>query len=488
MTTTATRNPGWTLALVCVAGALMTLDITILNIGLEEIATGLGATLPDLQWVVSVYPLVFAALLLPAGSLSDRIGRKRMFIVGVGVFTASSVACGLATGPVALTVARAVQGIGGAMTYAPAIPLLAQAYPPQRRASAMGVFSGVSAGAAALGPLAGGALVDTFGWRSMFFVNLVPGVLLLVGTAYLIAESGAGRRGGRFDLPGTALATGTLFAINYTVVTGAEGGWSRLDVVVSMALACVGLLAFLAVECRSADPMLDLGLFRISSFSGAAVLSLLTRMLNLGTLTYLALWLQGMLGYSPLQAGLRLLPLSVLAVVTSLVAGRLVNRLGLLPVLATGFAGFAVGFALLTRIGPDSPWTVALAGFFVLGAAAGLLFPPLITISVGVVPPERSGMASGLVNSFFPLGTALGVSAFGAVLSARVEAGMTGAPEAARAAVAAGRFGGLEPPVVDLAKTAFADGIAAISLVSLGLALLGVLIAVATIRTRQLRG
>lgn len=482
----------------------MTLDITILNIGLEQIATGLDATLPDLQWVVGVYPLVFAALLLPAGSLSDRIGRRRMFIAGAAVFTASSVACGLATGPTALTIARAVQGIGGAMTYAPAIPLLAEAFPPQRRPAAMGIFSGVSAGAAAVGPLVGGALVDTFGWRSMFFVNLLPGALLVAGAAIKIVESVVAQRIRRFDLPGTVLAIGVLFAVNYAVVAGADNGWSSPDVVGSIIGAVVALVAFLLVEGRSDDPMLDLRLFRIGSFSGAALLSLLTRMLHLGTLSYFVLWLQGMLGYSPLQAGLRLLPFSAMAVVTSLLAGRLVGRLGLLPVLATGFVGMAAGFALLTRIGPDSPWTVALVGFFVLGAAAGLLFPPLITISVGVVPPEHSGMASGLMNSFFPLGTALGVSTFGAVLSARVQAGMTDAALAAaglpddvqdpvRVAVAAGRFGELpgltggSAEAAELAKTAFANGIATVSLVSLGLALLGGLVAVLTVRNRQLR-
>lgn len=477
--TVPSRTASRTLALVCLAGSLMTLDISILTIGLEEIAADFGARLADLQWVMATYPLVFAALLLPAGSLSDLIGRRRVFVWGVVVFTASSLACALAGNPLALAVARGVQGAGGAMTLAASVPLVAAAYPPQRRAAAMGVFSGASAAAAALGPLVGGVLVDTWGWEAIFLVNLVPGVVLVAGTLAWIA--GGGGAAGRFDVLGAVTVTVGLLGLNYAVVTGADHGWSRPDVLAGFVVAAAALAWFVRAQTRTEHPLLDLALFRSPAFTGAAVLSFLTRVLNFGVLAYLVLWLQGMLGFSALEAGLRLLPLTAASMATSLLAGRLIGKVGLKAVVVTGFAVFAAGFGFLMTVDENTPWTALLAGFVLLGAAAGLLYPPLITISVGVAPPERAGMAAGLVNSFFPLGTALGVSGFGAVLSAGVAGAMADSPDEVRAAVSAGRFADVPADAVDAGRIAFTDGLAVVGVVAAALAIAAAVLAAATV-------
>ncbi|GAA5040060.1 hypothetical protein GCM10023259_006850 [Thermocatellispora tengchongensis] len=449
---------------------------------MEDIAADFRAGLADLQWVVGVYPLVFAALLLPAGSLSDRLGRREVFLAGVAGFTLASGLCGIAGSPEMLMAARAIQGIGGAVTFAPAIPLLVSAFPAERRASAIGVFSAVGAASAALGPLAGGALVEVFGWRSIFLVNLLPGVILLAGALLRITAPPRESWGGPLDLPGAALAAVALFAINYAVVAGADHGWRSADVAVAACAGLAGLAAFVLVERRAAQPLLDLRLFRIASFAGAAALSFLTRVLHLGPLAYLVLWLQGMLGYSPLETGIRLVALSAAVIVTSLAAGRLLGRTGPAALVTAGFVVIALGFVFLAQVGAETPWTVALPGLVLLGAGSGLLYAPLMTVSVSGVPPARAGMASGLVNAFFPLGTAIGVTVFGALLSAQVGAAL--ADERLRTAVEAGRFAEVPATSLAAARTAFADGIAAIGLAGAALALVGALTAAATLRRR----
>ncbi|MFY1632169.1 MFS transporter [Solwaraspora sp. WMMB335] len=487
----AARRTLWT---VSVAAAITTMDITIVNVALAAIAADLSATLPQLQWTVNAYPLLFAALLLVGGSLSDRLGRRRIFVAGVLLFTTGSLLCGVAPDPGVLVAGRAVQGVGGALLLAPSLPLLAEAYPGQRRNAAMGVFSATAAVSAAIAPLVGGALVASLGWRSIFLVNLLPGAFVLFGALRWLPATGP-RPARRLDVAGAALGVLLLGSVNLAVISGGDDGWARP---VTLAAASVGILAlvlFVITERRVADPMLQLALFRIRAFTGVSVLSFLTRAVGFGTMPYLVLWLQGMLGYSPLQAGLQLSALSAAIVVGSLVVARLQHRHGTRAVVVAGFTAMCVGYLLVTRVTADSTWLVVLPGLLLIGTGMGLLFAPLMGISVSVVPSQQAGMASGTANAFFPLGTAVGAAVFGAVLASRVGAKLsdgvvisTGAPAqiapSVRELTSAGRFADLPPSVVDAARAAFAGGLAAVAGVAAAAAAVGVVVALVTIPPR----
>jgi len=490
--TTAARR---TLVTVSVAAAITTMDITIVNVALAAVAADLSATLPQLQWTVNAYPLLFAALLLVGGSVSDRLGRRRIFVAGVMLFTVGSLLCGVAPDPGVLIAGRAVQGIGGALIFAPALPLLAAAYPGERRNAAMGVFSATAAVSAAIAPLVGGALVSSLGWRAIFLVNLLPGAFVLFGALRWLPAAGR-QRGRRLDLAGAVLGVLLLGAVNLAVISGADDGWTRPVTLVAAGVALVTLVLFVATERRVADPMLQLALFRIRAFTGVSVLSFLTRAVGFGTMPYLVLWLQGMLGYSPLQAGLQLSALSAAIVAGSLVVARLQHRYGNRTVVVTGFVVICVGYLLVARVGADSTWLVALPGLVLIGAGMGLLFAPLMGISVSVVPPQRAGMASGTANAFFPLGTAVGAAVFGAVLAGRVGSGLSddairtagaAGPTAQRLRdlTSAGRFTDLPPEVEVLARVAFAEGLATVSWVAAGAAAVGVAVALATVPSRR---
>ncbi|MDG4762612.1 MFS transporter [Solwaraspora sp. WMMD406] len=480
-----------TLVTVSVAAAITTMDITIVNVALAAIAADLSATLPQLQWTVNAYPLLFAALLLVGGSVSDRLGRRRIFVTGVVLFTVGSLLCGVAPDPGVLIAGRAVQGIGGALIFAPALPLLAAAYPGDRRNAAMGVFSATAAVSAAIAPLVGGVLVSSLGWRSIFLVNLLPGAFVLFGALRWLPASGR-QPGRRLDLAGAVIGVLLLGAVNLAVISGADEGWTRPVTLVAAGVTVLTLVLFVVVERRVDDPMLQLPLFRIRAFTGVSVLSFLTRAVGFGTMPYLVLWLQGMLGYSPLQAGLQLSALSAAIVAGSLVVARLQHRYGTRAVVVTGFVGICVGYLLVARVGADSTWLVALPGLVLIGAGMGLLFAPLMGISVSVVPPQQAGMASGTANAFFPLGTAVGAAVFGAVLAGRVGAGLS--DEAVRAAgvagptasevrdlTAAGRFTDLPPEVETLARFAFVDGLTTVAWAAAGAAAVGAAVALATV-------
>ncbi|WP_433324609.1 MFS transporter [Spirillospora sp. CA-294931] len=492
-------SAGHTLLTVSLAAVLLTLDMTIVNVALPEIAGEFSARLDGLQWVVNGYPLAFAALLLTAGSISDRIGRRTIFAVGTVVFTLASAACGLAWNPASLTVFRLVQGAGGALIMATALALIAGAYPAgAARQKAIGIFSALGGAAAGLGPLVGGAAVDLLGWRWIFWINLPVGALVLAGALRLREPEGRERLGGGLDLAGVALAVAMLFSLNYGLLTGPADGWTSPLVVTTLVAGVVLLGAFLWVEHGRRDAMLDLALFRVRTFSGAILLTFAARVTSFGFLPFLILWLQGMLGFSAWETGVRLLAMTLPILVVAPLTAPLQRRFPVSGIMASGFALIAVAFLLMARVGPGSSWTVALPGLLLLGIGGALCFPPLMGLAVGVVPPERAGMASGLSNTFFPLGTAAGVAGFGALFSGRIGAELSdarlaahgldaAAADRARTAVTAGRFDALpSDPVRDLARTAFTETLAQTCLVAAVAALAAVLAALFLIRARDL--
>lgn len=490
----------WTVALASATGMIITLDITIVNIALEDIARSLHAGLSGLQWIINAYSLAIATLLLGAGSLSDRIGRRRVFVIGGITFTVASATCGLAPNVTVLAVARGVQGIGAALMFAPALALIAAAYEGRARQTAIGIFAAAGASAGALGPLIGGLIVEGLGWRWIFLVNVPLGALIVAGALARLPESAAPGQASGLDPGGVALAAIALFSLNYALIREPSDGWLSPGVLAALLAGAACLTAFLLAERGRDNAMLDLRLFRIPSFVGAAVLSLCIRMTSVGILAFLTLWLQGMLAYSPLQAGLRLLPFSVMLLVIGPLAGRLQARFPASAIIGAGFTLSAVGFLIMARVGPLSGWTVMLPGFVLVGIGGALSYPPLMSVAVGVVPPRKAGMASGVTSSFFPLGTALALAIFGALFSGGVVRVMsdaavarTGVPAAAahglRTVIETGRFSvvrSLGGPVDDLARLAFTDALARVCLAAAAVCALAVVTSIALIRTRDM--
>jgi EmrB/QacA subfamily drug resistance transporter len=428
----------------------MTLDITIVNIALPNISNDLDANLADLQWVINAYTLAFAALLLVGGSLADRFGNRTAFAAGAALFTFASIVCGAAPNLLTLEIARAVQGVGAALVFPAALALIANSYEGRARQTAIGIFSAVGAAAGALGPLAGGALVEGGNWRWIFLINIPVGVLIVAGAVWRLAADRPGAAAARrLDLLGAVIAIAALFLLNLALVRGPDIGWGSVLVTGAFVAAAVLLVAFLWVEARQHEGMLDLALFGIPAFSGTIFLSLVVRIASFGMWPFLILWLQGVLGHSAVETGVRFLAMTMMVLLVAPFTGRLQSWLGAFWVTAVGFAIVAVALLSMARVRPDSSWTVVLPGFVLLGIGVGLALPPLFGVAVSVVPPERAGMASGAINTFFPLGTAIGVAVLGAVFASQVRSGIS--DEAATRA-------GVPPGAVDQVRTAVEAG------------------------------
>ncbi|WP_073755072.1 MFS transporter [Streptomyces sp. CB03234] len=458
---------------------MMTLDVTVVNVALSDIARDLEAGLGRVQWTVSAYSLAFGALLLTAGALSDRIGRRTVFTAGMALFTLASAACGLAPDAGTLITARAAQGLGGAMVFAPTLALIAAAYEGARRQAAIAAFAAIASAAGALGPIVGGLFVQVLGWRWIFLVNVPIGILVVAGALSRMPESMAARdTRRRMDLLGAALGVGALLALHYPLVTGPEVGWAAPEVLLSAVAGVVLAVALVASQSRG-DGLIDMTLLRIRAFSGAAVLGFLARLSSLGVLAFVTLWLQSTHAYSPLEVGLHLLPLTGSLLIAGLFVARLQKVFPPDTLVAGGFAAQGLGLLGLAAAGSGSGQAVTVVALVLLGVGGAVIFPPLMGVAVGAAPADRAGMASGLTNACYPLGTATGVAVFGAVFSARLSDGLGSGVAAgpAREAVETGRFELLDPALQPLARTAFSGAFSAVCLASALVCLLGVLAA-----------
>lgn len=472
---TADRSKAFTVLVVGLSSAVMTLDTTVVNVALAEIGMEFGAKLSELQWIVNGYTLAFAALLLTAGSLSDRLGRRGTFILGMAVFTLASAACALAGSGTALIVSRIVQGAGASLVMGTGLALIAGCYEgddPRKRQTAIGVFTAMGAAAAALGPLVGGVLVDTAGWRFIFVINLPIGVFIVAATLWAVHRQPT-TGGTRIDMAGAALAVLTLFSLNYGLLTGANERWDRPDVVATLIAAPLLLAVFLIIERRQGQhAMLDLSLFRIPTFSGAIVLSFAARVTSFGLFPFLILWLTGLLGHTPMQVGAILLVLSIAMILVAPLSGLLTRFAPICVLAAAGMVTIGAGLIWASAwLKPQSTWTALLPCLILIGVGAGLVMPHMMGLAVGVVPAERAGMASGMSNSFFPIGTAVGVAVYGALMTGVISERIAD-PDAARI-VAAGRIDELAaalPPgssgLLDTAHAAFVTGLSRIMLIA----------------------
>ncbi len=407
----------WTLIAVCIGTFMLLLDVTIVNVALPSIQRSLNASFSDLQWVVDAYALTLAALLLTTGSLADLYGRRRMFMIGLVIFSLSSLACGLAASPLWLNLARGAQGIGGAAMYSTSLALLGTAFQGRERGVAFGAWGAITGLAVAVGPVVGGALTSGLSWRWIFLVNVPIGAVALVLSVLRVEES---RRSGaqRPDLIGAITFSGALGAFVYALIKGNSKGWSSPEILACLAGGAILLIAFLVCEIvRGERAMFDLTLFRKPTFSGGLIAAFAISAGLFSLLLYLTLYLQDALGYSALETGERFLVLSGAVLLSSGLAGRLTSVVPIRLLIAPGLALIGIALLLMRGLDASSGWTHLIPGFILAGIGTGLVNPPLASTAIGVVTPDRAGMASGINSTFRQVGIATGIAGLGAVFS-----------------------------------------------------------------------
>ena len=403
------------------ATALLLLDVTAVNVALPAIQEGLDASFAELQWVIDAYALTLAVVLLTTGALADRHGRRRVFLAGIAVFVAASLLCGVAGTPVVLDVARALQGVGGAAMFSSSLAILANEYRGAARGRALGIWGAITGAALALGPLAGGAIVDGLGWRWIFLVNLPLGALLAWITVAGVRESRSDDRPA-LDVAGVATFTVGCFLLVFGLIRGNAEGWGSPLIVGSFAVGGASLAAFVLAELRARAPMLDPRLFRIPAFTGTAIVAFAQSFALYPLFLFIAIYFQNLLGYTPLETGVRLLPLTVALFVAAPISGSLTGRVQLRYLLSIGLALIGAGLLLMRDVEATSAWTALLPGFLVGGAGIGVISPALAAAMVGVLSEEQTGLASGVNNTFRQLGIAVGIAALGAIFQHRLGA------------------------------------------------------------------
>ncbi|HET7735202.1 MAG TPA: MFS transporter [Nocardioidaceae bacterium] len=389
------------------------LDISVVNTALSDIAADLETGLGGLQWVIDAYTLPLAAVVLTSGSIADRFGRRRLFVGGMVLFTFASALCGASPGIEALVAARALQGIGGAILFATALALISEASPtPEQRARALGVFGAAIGGSFAIGPFIGGWLTDAFGWRSIFLINVPIGVVTL-WLSQRVAES-RDPHPRKVDVPGQLALIGGLFLLIYALLRGNPEGWDSPKVVASLVGAALLLVGFLVIEHRSAEPMLPLGLFRQPHFSGPQVLVFGVAASFFAAFLYVTLYLQGVLGLSPIKTGIAYLPATILIFFVSGATAWLMTKYSPALLATIGLVFVAAGLVLLVyTTDVSSPWTAVLPGLLVGGFGIGLVNPTGSALALEALPPEQSGLAAGVNDTFRQAGVAVGIAWLG---------------------------------------------------------------------------
>ena len=468
----------WTLLAACLATFMLLLDVTVVNVALPDIRHELGGSFTDMQWVVDAYALGLATLLLASGSLADLLGRRLVFVTGIAVFVAASFVCGLAGSPAVLNVARAVQGLGGAMMFATSLALIAQEFAPNERGTAIGLWGATTGFAVAVGPVVGGVITEHLGWEWIFFVNVPVGLATMAMTLAQVPE-GERDTSARIDWAGLVTFSGALFCLVLALIRGNDEGWGSALILGLLAASALLMTAFAAVELRSERPMLDLHLFRIPAFTGAQITAFALHASMFAMFLYIVIYVQSILGYSPLEAGVRFLPISVLSFLVAPVAGKLAERLPIRGFLGAGLGLVGIGLLLMGGIKPGDDWTTLLPGFIVAGIGIGCVNPPLATAAIGVVEPRRSGAASGINSTFRQVGIATGIAGLDALFQGRVTDKLGGNSNLGEAVVSGQAHGAI-------AQRAFIDGLNEILIVAAVVAFVGGALAFALVRSRDL--
>jgi EmrB/QacA subfamily drug resistance transporter len=443
---TSENRKWWTLGAVSFGLFMIMLDNTVVNVALPSIQRDLGARLSELEWVVSGYALSFAALMLTGGKLADLLGRRLVFVAGLAIFSGSSLACALAPSAGFLIGARVVQGVGAALMNPATLSIISATFPPRERGTAIGIWAGVSALALAIGPLVGGVLTEHVSWNSIFYLNVPIGIIAIAASFLLIDESRDTREDRRPDVPGQLASAVGLFALSYGLIEANGYGWGSARIVGAFVVAAVALVAFVLLERHQRAPMLDLRLFRDRTFAGANVVLLLVALAMFGVFFFLSLYMQNVLGYSPVQAGASFLPMTLLIVVVAPLAGRFSDQVGSRWLLAGGMTLLAVQLFYFSRLGVHEGFWDLLPGMAPASAAA-----------MSGVPVDRAGVGSAVLNSSRQLGGSLGIAVIGAIMTHEI--------------------GGRQTP------QAFVHGLSVALEVAAVIALAGAVVAAAAVRT-----
>jgi EmrB/QacA subfamily drug resistance transporter len=412
------------LIVLCLGDLMIVLDVTIVGVALPSIRTDLGFSESSLAWVVNAYLITFGGFLLLGGRLGDLFGHRRLFLIGIGLFTLASLACGIATTQEFLVSARAIQGLGGAVVSAVALSLVIRLFTePTERAKAMGVFGFVASGGGSLGVLLGGILTDTLDWHWIFLVNVPIGVAVVVLSLRLLPAGHGPAADSRLDVAGAITVTSSLMLAVYAIVNGNEVGWGTVRTLGLLGAAAVLFIAFLLIEARVPSPLVPLGLFRLRNLAFSNIVGVLWAAAMFAWFFLSALYLQLVLGYSPLEVGLAFLPGNLIMGVLSLgVSARLVMRFGIRPPLATGLGLAALGLLLFARAPVDGNFVVdVLPSMVLLGIGAGIAFNPVLLAAMSDVDPSDAGLASGIVNTSFMMGGALGLAVLASLAASRTE-------------------------------------------------------------------
>ncbi len=421
------RRRWWTLAAVSFGLFMIMLDNTVVNVALPSIQRDLGIGLSELEWIVTGYALTFAALMLIGGKLADAYGRRRLFVIGIAVFTLASLACGLADTGTQLIAARVAQGVGASLMSPATLSIITATFPARQRGTAIGVWAGVSALALAIGPLVGGLLTDQASWHWIFFVNVPVGVLG-IGASYLLIDESRDETHESLDLPGLATSALGLFSLTYGLIEANTYGWTSTRIVGAFAVAAVSLVAFVVIERARRAPMLELVLFRNHTYVGANVAVLLVSLAMFGVFFFISLYLQNILGYSPVRAGAAFLPMTLMIIVVAPLGGRLADRVGSRWLMTAGMVLLALHLLLFARLDESSTYWAILPSLTIGGVGIALVMTPSSAAAMKAVAVDKAGVGAAVLNAFRQVGGAVGIALMGAIVAQ--QAGGRRTPEA----------------------------------------------------------
>jgi EmrB/QacA subfamily drug resistance transporter len=481
----------WTLGAVAFGLFMIMLDNTIVTVALPTIKRDLHIGISELEWIVTAYTLTFAAFILIGGKLADLLGRRLMFNVGLGIFTASSLVCGLASHVELLLGARAVQGVGAAIMIPSTLSIVAAVFPPRQRGTAIGIWAGTAGMALAIGPLLGGVLTQYLSWHWIFFVNIPVGALAIVVSRIVIPESRDTSHEQGLDLPGLLTSGASLFALTYALIEGNSRGWSSPLIISLFVIAGVLMLGFVLLELHQRLPMLELSLFRIGNFVGSALVALLVSLAMFGVFFFMSLYVQNIIGYSPTRAGVSFLPMTVLVILVAPFAGRFSDRIGSRWLMSTGMALVATSLYLFSRVGLHTTYPELLPAMIIGGIGMPLANAPTTAAAMATVPVDKAGVGAGVLNSFRQVGGSLGIALLGAVMASRSTSFASKAEATYHAKVQAVAAIGVHLPAPTaqqkqtIAQEAYVHGLHSALLVSAVIALGAVVVGAVLVRKRH---
>ena len=409
----------WTLGALSFALFMVMLDNTVVNVALPAIQKDLGIGVSELEWTVTAYALTFAVLLLSGGKLGDMYGRRRIFMIGLVVFTVSSLVCGLSSSAPELIGARAVQGVGSALMMPATLSIITATFAAAERGMAIGIWAGVSAMALAIGPLLGGVITEHISWNWIFFVNVPIGILAVIAAIVVVPESRDMSHEQRLDLPGLVTSGIGLLALVYALIEAHRLGWTSATIIALFALAAAALTAFVFLELHQRLPMLDLSLFKNGTFTGANLVAILVTLAMFGIFVFFPIYMQDLLGWSPIQAGAALLPWTILIVIFAPIAGKLSDHVGSRWLMAGGMATVGLCCLELSTVAVGSTFWRLLPGFILGGLGMAFVMTPMSAAVMGSAPVDKAGVASGVLNTFRQVGVALGIAITGAIVTNR---------------------------------------------------------------------